>query len=81
MKMLQVIDTLDAGGAERVLVDLLNILYENGMEVAVCTIVNRGNFGVKLNNGIEHYNVVSTNNMPPNLIASFNQLENIYLKQ
>ena len=29
----------------------------------------------------QYYNVISTNNMPPNLIASCNQLENIYLKQ
>ena len=57
MKILQVIDTLDIGGAERVLVDLSNILYENGVEVAVCTIVNRGKMADKLNNGIEHYNI------------------------
>ena len=57
MKILQVIDTLDVGGAERVLVDLSNILYENGVEVAVCTIVNRGKMADKLNNGIEHYNI------------------------
>ena len=57
MKILQVIDTLDVGGAERVLVDLSNLLYENGVEVAVCTIVNRGKMADKLNNGIEHYNI------------------------
>ena len=30
IKILQVIDRLDAGGAERVMVDLANILFQNG---------------------------------------------------
>ena len=57
MKILHVIDVLDVGGAECVLVDLSNILYENGVNVSVCTIVKPGDMADKLNNGIEHYNI------------------------
>ena len=35
MKVLQVIDKLDVGGAERVLVDLSNILDENNIDTTV----------------------------------------------
>ena len=56
-KILHVITSLDVGGAECVLIDLANILYENGADISVCTIVNRGEIADKLNNGIEHFNI------------------------
>ncbi|SDW84349.1 glycosyltransferase [Aequorivita viscosa] len=34
MKVLQIIDTLEVGGAERVFVDMCNILYENNRDVS-----------------------------------------------
>lgn len=42
MKILQVIDQLNVGGAERVLVDLSNILVEYGLQVSVMTLVRPG---------------------------------------
>ena len=42
LKILQVIDRLDAGGAERVMVDLANILFQNGHLVTTLAILNHG---------------------------------------
>ncbi len=49
MKVLQVIDRLDAGGAERVMVDLSNILADNGHLVTSLAILNHGELGKFLN--------------------------------
>ena len=42
LSVLQVIDRLEVGGAERVLVDLSNLLYNAGIQVEICTIVDAG---------------------------------------
>lgn len=42
MKILQVIDTLKIGGAERVTVMLSNLLYKNNVEVAILLLVEDG---------------------------------------
>ena len=42
LKILQVIDRLDAGGAERVMVDLSNILSRKGHEVTTMSILDHG---------------------------------------
>ncbi len=52
MKILQVIDRLDAGGAERVMVDLSNILHKNGQEVATLAILSHGALEDALNSDI-----------------------------
>ena len=49
LKILQVIDRLDAGGAERVMVDLSNILHKNGHEVTTLAILSHGALGGALN--------------------------------
>jgi len=51
-KILQVIDRLDAGGAERVMVDLSNILHKNGHEVTTLAILSHGALGRALNSDI-----------------------------
>ena len=38
MKVLQVIDTLKLGGAERMLISLSNILYKKGVNISVLLI-------------------------------------------
>ena len=50
MKILQVIDVLNVGGAERVFVDMCNILKENNQNVTALILLNkRGDLTVNLN--------------------------------
>ncbi|MDN5210982.1 glycosyltransferase [Fulvivirgaceae bacterium BMA12] len=51
-KILQVIDRLDAGGAERVMVDLANVLFRNGQVVTTLAILNHGDLRNDLENEI-----------------------------
>jgi glycosyltransferase involved in cell wall biosynthesis len=51
--IVHVIDTLEAGGAERVLVTLCNIFFEHGHEVAVITTLDKGPLASQLSAGIE----------------------------
>jgi glycosyltransferase involved in cell wall biosynthesis len=57
MKILQVIDRLNVGGAERVLVDLSNVLYEKGHMVAVLTLLCPGPLTKQLNPAIKVINL------------------------
>jgi glycosyltransferase involved in cell wall biosynthesis len=49
MKILQVIDRLNIGGAERVLVDMSNLLHEQGINVSVLFLLYPGPMGNELN--------------------------------
>lgn len=42
MKILQVIDKLDVGGAEKVFINLTNLLYKEGINVSVLIFINNG---------------------------------------
>lgn len=53
MKILQVIDTLNRGGAERVLVDLSNLLEKQGHHVTVLMLVSSGPLEQELNKNIK----------------------------
>lgn len=53
VKVLQVIDTLNVGGAERVFVDLTNLLYEYNVSVSAMFLLNRGALQKELNPNIE----------------------------
>lgn len=55
MKILQVIDTLDVGGAERMLVTLTNLLYRKGVSVSIMILVRSGNLRQELDEGIVVY--------------------------
>lgn len=55
MKILQVIDRLNVGGAERVLVDLTNILYENNHDVSVLFLLYPGPLGDQINPNIPQF--------------------------
>ncbi len=57
MKILQVIDRLNVGGGERVLVDLANILFAKGHTVHVLTLVCPGPLAQQLNEGINLINL------------------------
>lgn len=63
MRILQVIDQLNIGGAERVLVDLSNILYGRGHEVDVLTLVRVGKLGGQLDSGIRVHNLGRMNKL------------------
>lgn len=57
MKVLHVIDTLNIGGAERVLVTLANIFRQRGHEVDVLTILTPGKYAEELLPGIKVYSL------------------------
>lgn len=52
-KILQIIDTLDVGGAEKVFVDISNLLYENHHNVTAFFILKKGKLAKDLNEKIE----------------------------
>jgi glycosyltransferase involved in cell wall biosynthesis len=52
MKILQIVDSLEAGGAERVCVDLANLLHEKCVKVSVLTIIAIGPLASLLRPGI-----------------------------
>lgn len=56
-KVLHVIDKLSVGGAERVLIDQVNLLRKKGISVAVATLVDRGELFEYLNNEIPYFNL------------------------
>lgn len=53
MKILQIIDTLDIGGAERILVNITNLLFKRGVDVSVLTTVINGPMAEDLNPNIK----------------------------
>ncbi len=55
MKILQVIDKLDVGGAERVLVNLSNILFENNIDVSVLCLLDKSSLDKELHSDIPVY--------------------------
>lgn len=57
MRILQVIDQLNVGGAERVLVDLSNILYEHGHSIEVLSLVRPGKLRDQLHYSIPFLNL------------------------
>ncbi|MEY4107565.1 MAG: hypothetical protein RL181_1907 [Bacteroidota bacterium] len=52
MKILQVIDTLAVGGAEKILVTLANLQYRQGDAVSVLTLLEPGTLAAQLDSGI-----------------------------
>jgi glycosyltransferase involved in cell wall biosynthesis len=52
MKILQVIDTLNVGGAEKVFVDICNVLIDNGIEVTSLFLLEKGALKEELNQSI-----------------------------
>lgn len=57
LRIVQVIDILNTGGAERVLVNLANLLHQKGHEVKVVTTVGAGPLSRQLDPGITFQNL------------------------
>lgn len=55
MRIIQVIDTLAVGGAEKVFVDLTNILYEQRLEVSTLFLLQPGTLSSQLYSGIHQH--------------------------
>ena len=53
MKVLQVIDSLDVGGAERVCIDISNLLHKNNINVSILTIIEKGRLSSFLDKKID----------------------------
>jgi glycosyltransferase involved in cell wall biosynthesis len=54
MKVLQVIDKLEIGGAEKVFIDLVNLLYENNSDINILTLLSTKRTEL-INNGVKKY--------------------------
>jgi glycosyltransferase involved in cell wall biosynthesis len=61
MKILQVIDTLNVGGAEKVFVDICNILYENDIKITSFFLLDAGILNEELNENIPVIELNRTN--------------------
>jgi glycosyltransferase involved in cell wall biosynthesis len=61
MRVAQIIDTLNVGGAEQVLVDVSNILYENNVNVEVLVLIKPGVKAKSLNPNIPIKSLGRTN--------------------
>jgi glycosyltransferase involved in cell wall biosynthesis len=55
VKILQLIDTLNPGGAERMCVNIANTLHNNGFDVQVCTTRSGGSLRNEINNEIVYH--------------------------
>ncbi len=61
-KILFLIPTLNGGGAEKVLVDLVNNLNRDKYEITIVTLLSGGIFEDRLNENINHYSIITANN-------------------
>jgi glycosyltransferase involved in cell wall biosynthesis len=55
VKILQLIDTLDPGGAERMCINISNTLCNNGIDVQLCSTRNGGSLQSELHHGIVYH--------------------------
>ena len=74
MKLVQVIDKLDVGGAERVCADMTNILYDNGVDVQLISILGKGELDGIIHRDIKHFHLHRKNKW------SLKSARNFYLK-
>lgn len=58
MKIIQVIDTLQIGGAEKVFVDMSNTLFEHHEDISVLFLLNGGALQPELKNGIKVFELL-----------------------
>lgn len=57
-KVLFLIHTLQVGGAEKVLVNLVNKMDKNKFDITVMTVINTGAFRNELNNDIKYDSII-----------------------
>jgi glycosyltransferase involved in cell wall biosynthesis len=74
MKILQVIDQLNVGGAERVLVDMTNILHQRGENVTVLTLVRPGKLAAQLNSAVLRINLNRLNRFSLTKLFEINRI-------
>lgn len=55
MKILHVIDQLNAGGAERVCIDLANISYQSGLSIGILVLLNESKLDSAVEEGVSLY--------------------------
>ena len=77
MRVLQIIDTLDIGGAERVFVDISNLLHQKKIDISVLTFVDGGELKSSLYKGIPHVKFKRTHKL--NIYSAY-QLSKIIKK-
>jgi len=78
MKVLQVIDTLKVGGAERVLVTLTNLLFEGKVDVSVLIISEDGGLVKDINSDIPIIRLKRTKRFDRSKMKEFSQILSNY---
>jgi glycosyltransferase involved in cell wall biosynthesis len=73
-KVLHVIDTLNVGGAERVFVDLTNILFKNGISVSVLVLTERDQLKRFLDDRIPYFNLKRRNKWNLSTMLKLNRI-------
>jgi len=63
MKIAYIIDTLEVGGAERVAVDLANLMSNNGHEIAIIVFKDKGSLKKALHKNIVFFNLERNNKL------------------
>jgi glycosyltransferase involved in cell wall biosynthesis len=71
LKILQVTETLDPGGAEKVVLDITNLLSKSGVRADVLTISRTGSFANQLRREIKIYNLRRKSKFNPLKIIEF----------
>ena len=74
MKVLQVIDTLEVGGAERILVTMSNLLHQNNIDVSVLVLVKDGELSKDLNSEIPFIKLNRTKRFDRNKMKTLAQI-------
>lgn len=76
MKVLQVIDTLNVGGAERVLVMLANLLHQEGGDICVMLLVCDGDLVSELNSDIPVFRLERTKRFDASKMKQYSKIMN-----
>lgn len=73
MRVIHVIDSLNVGGAERVLITLCNALYGTAVDLAVCVLTDQQPLRIQLNRGIRFYDLRRGNKWNLKKMRDFNR--------
>ena len=77
-KILQVIDKLEIGGAEKIAVLCANILKKRGLEVGLISLINEGILNSELNKNIKYYNLLRKSKWNLFSAIKFNKIASNY---
>ena len=77
-KVLQIIDKLDIGGAEKITVLLANLMAEKGHDSGLLTLIDAGKLIENLDNNVKHINLHRRSKWNINTAINFMQIASNY---